>query len=114
MQAERPPILTPTHIEEAARLFGILAEPARLRLLKVLMEGERTVGELVRETGLKQGNVSKHLAVLWQARLVARTPRGNFAVYRLLDPLLRELCTLVCRRLDAGHARGDSNSRPSD
>jgi DNA-binding transcriptional ArsR family regulator len=57
---------------ESARLFGILAEASRLKLLRALMEKPLTVTELMEATGMKQGNVSKHLSVLLNARFVAR------------------------------------------
>jgi DNA-binding transcriptional ArsR family regulator len=92
--------LSDAQIEEAARLFATLSEPSRLRLLKTLMSGPRTVGELVEETGLKQGNVSKQLAALAQARFLSRERDGNFARYRIRDPLVHDLCRLVCTKLE--------------
>lgn len=88
-------------VEEAARLFGLLAEPARLKLLRALMKGGLTVTELVEATTLKQGNVSKHLGVLREARFVARTKEGNFARYTLADPAVFQLCELMCNRMAA-------------
>ncbi len=58
-----------------------------------------TVSELIEETGMKQGNVSKHLGVLLSARFVAREREGNFARYSLSDHKLYELCDLMCRRI---------------
>jgi len=88
------------HLEESAKLFGILSEVSRLKLLRALMGGSLTVTELVDSTGMKQGNVSKHLGVLLQARFVARDREGNFARYRLSDPRLPALCALMCERID--------------
>lgn len=99
MQAKRSDSLNNAQIEEAARLFTLLSEPARLRLISALMDGPLTVTELVHETGLKQGNVSKHLAMLFDARLLAREKDGNFARYSIADPCLVELCDLVCHRM---------------
>lgn len=87
-------------IEEAARLFGLLAEPARLILLRALMSGPSNVGQLVKNTGMKQGNVSKHLGILLGSRFVDRTRDGNFVVYRISDPSLFQLCNLMCRRIE--------------
>ncbi len=87
-------------VAEVAHLFGILAEPSRLFLLRALMAGPLTVGELVSATGMKQGNVSKHLGVLRDARFVAREKEGNFARYRVSDPKVRRLCELMCARIE--------------
>ena len=99
MQAKRSKSFNDAQIEEAARLFTLLSEPARLRLISTLMGGPLTVTELVHATGLKQGNVSKHLAMLLDERLLAREKEGNFARYSIADPCLAELCDLVCHRI---------------
>ncbi len=77
----------------------LLSEPARLRLISALMGMPLTVTKLVRTTGLKQGNVSKHLAMLFDARLLVWEKEGNFARYSIADPCLVELCDLVCHRI---------------
>lgn len=93
-------MLNDAQIEEAARLFGILAEPSRLRIIKLLMPGARTVGELVEELEMKQGSVSKQLGILHDAGLLGRERDGNFIRYALADPILEPLCKLVCDRIE--------------
>ena len=92
--------MSDAQVEEAARLFGILSESSRLKLLRALMEKPLTVSELIEATGLKQGNVSKHLGVLLNARFVAREREGNFARYTLADKRLYQLCDLMCMRIE--------------
>lgn len=92
--------MSDAQIDEAARLFGILAEASRLKLLRALMEEPLTVSELMDVTGMKQGNVSKHLGVLLNARFVAREREGNFARYALADQTLHQLCDLMCTRME--------------
>jgi len=87
-------------LEESARLFGILSEASRLKLLRALMQGSLTVTELMDATAMKQGNVSKHLGVLLQARFVAKEREGNFARYRLADKRIFKLCALMCERIE--------------
>jgi DNA-binding transcriptional ArsR family regulator len=79
--------------------MGALSEVARLRLLRELMQGERTVSELTEATGMKQGNVSKHLGLLLVAGVVSRRQEGNFAKYALVDGTVTQLCALVCGRM---------------
>ena len=92
-------LLSEGQITEAARLFGMLSEPVRLRLLRTLMDTSMTVTELVAATGCKQANVSKHLGILLGAGLVERSKEGTFSRYAMTDPFLKELCTLVCGRM---------------
>jgi DNA-binding transcriptional ArsR family regulator len=54
----------------AITTFDVVAEPTRRRILDLLRERPRPVGELVDLLGLSQPGVSKHLRVLRQAKLV--------------------------------------------
>ena len=67
----------------AARFFRVLGDPTRLRILELLGEGERTVGELVTAVGQPQPRVSTHLACLRHCRFVTTERRGKGIVYRL-------------------------------
>lgn len=80
-----------------ARRFRTLGEPYRLRILQQLETGERTVGELVEALDGNQPNVSKHLQILHDAGLVSRRREGTSIVYAISDPMVFELCALVCR-----------------
>jgi len=92
-------------VEEAARQFSVLAESARLMLLRELMAGEANVGELVEKTGIKQGTASKHLGILAAAGFLARERRGNMVIYRICDPVVYDLCGLMCCRLSSEATR---------
>jgi DNA-binding transcriptional ArsR family regulator len=82
--------------ELIAERFRVLSEPTRIRILDRLREGEATVGELARDLGAGQQNVSKHLGVLAQAGLVAREKDGNAVRSRIVDDSVFDLCELVC------------------
>jgi DNA-binding transcriptional ArsR family regulator len=101
MQAKNSALLTDVQIEEAARLFATLSEPSRLRLLQALMREPMTVTELVEATGMKQGNVSKQLGVLYDAHVLARNRQGNFIRYAIEDDTIVQLCNLVCRKIES-------------
>ena len=75
----------------AATAFEVLAEPTRRRILDLLLQGERPVGELVAELGVAQPNVSKHLRALSGAGLVRVRPDGQRRIYALRMEPLREL-----------------------
>ncbi len=82
-----------------AEKFRMLADPTRLAILRALMPGERSVTQVVVETGANQANVSKHLKMLAEAGLVARRKEGLQVFYRLDDPLVEKLCKLVCETI---------------
>jgi DNA-binding transcriptional ArsR family regulator len=83
-------------LEQIASRFRALSEPTRLAIVQELKSGERTVGELVEAIGLSQANVSKQLSVLRDAGFLRREQRGTSAVYSISDPLVMELCKLMC------------------
>ena len=83
-------------VELVARRFRVLGEPMRIRLLDQLREGPATVGELCKALGASQQNVSKHLCVLHDERLVSRSKDGNFVRYEIADPGVFDLCEDVC------------------
>ncbi len=92
--------LTEPQLEAIARQFRVLGEASRLRLLASLMAGPATVGELVESTGFKQGNVSKQLVALHEAGFLGRERDGNFVRYRIADPVVFDLCQLMCGRVE--------------
>ena len=91
--------LPPEALEQVAAYFQALSEPTRLRILNLLREGERNVGELAQLCGYTAANVSKHLSVLTQRGLVARESRGTSVYYRIGDASVYALCDLVCDHL---------------
>ena len=69
-----------------AKLFRGFADSSRLAILEALRSGEKTVSELVEETGLSQPNTSGHLACLKECGLVTGRQEGRFVYYALADP----------------------------
>lgn len=99
--------LKPELLELVAERFKALGEPTRLRILNALRAGEKTVSELMEETGLGQANVSKHLQMLHSLGFVERRKEGLYVYYRLADESVFQLCDIVCGRLAAeADARG--------
>lgn len=71
--------------------FEVVAEPSRRRILELLRDGERPVGDLVAELTLSQPAVSKHLRVLRDAGFVASRVEAQRRLYRLRPEPLMEL-----------------------
>ena len=71
--------------------FELLAEPTRRRILDLLRDGERPVGELVERLSMSQPAVSKHLRVLRDSGLVDVRVDAQRRVYRLQPEGLREV-----------------------
>ena len=72
-------------------VLEVLAEPNRRRILDLLRDGERPVGDLVGALAISQPAVSKHLRVLREAGLVDVRASAQYRLYRVRPEPLREL-----------------------
>jgi rhodanese-related sulfurtransferase/predicted transcriptional regulator len=81
--------------EQFARVGGALSSPARLELLDVLAQGERSVDVLAERSGLSVANASRHLQVLRDAGMVEARKQGLRVFYRLADGSVYELLQMV-------------------
>jgi len=71
--------------------FRALAEPNRLQIVELLLNGPRPVGDMVEHLGLRQPQVSKHLRVLSEAGLVDVRVDAQRRIYALRPQPLQEL-----------------------
>ena len=86
--------LSEERAEELAVAFAVLADPARLRLLSLLVSapaGEACVCELVEPLGRSQPTVSHHLRILAAAGLIVGEKRGRWVWYRAVPDRLAQL-----------------------
>jgi ArsR family transcriptional regulator len=85
--------------------FKLLSCATRLEILQLLCQRERSVGEIVRETGFKQANVSRNLALLDRAGFIRRRTEGPFVFYSLAQESLPRICEIMqeCLRSSQDH-----------
>jgi DNA-binding transcriptional ArsR family regulator len=77
--------LSEPFLELVARRLQAVAEPNRLRILKLLEQNEATVQGLTDELATTKQNVSKHLGILYQSGIVSRRKDGTKVWYTLAD-----------------------------
>jgi DNA-binding transcriptional ArsR family regulator len=80
----------PVH-EIKATLFRVLGHPARVRILELLRDGERSVGSLQAELGLAEGSTSQHLAALRRIGFVESRREATTIFYRVDNPRVFDL-----------------------
>lgn len=83
-------------LESVSSYFALLAEPTRLRILHAICDSEKTVTEIVRDTGASQTNVSRHLNAMYRAGVLLRRREANFTLYSVADRTVTEICRMVC------------------
>ena len=95
-----------------AQLFRVLGHPVRIRMLELLTEGERTVGELQAELDLDSSGASQHLAALRQQGILDSRRAGTSVYYRIRDPRVSQLLAVARQILTS--ALTDSHALLSD
>jgi DNA-binding transcriptional ArsR family regulator len=88
-------IIQLSQLEQAARSLKALAHPTRLMILQLLIESERPVGELEKLLEVSQANLSQHLNLMKDKKLLASRRAGNQVYYRLHDNRLMGLMALI-------------------
>jgi len=88
-----------------AAFFKALAHPIRIRILELLVKGEKSVQELQDALGVEQPVVSQQLAVLRASNIVAGRKEGASVRYSVRDPLIAELLS-TARRIFNNHLVG--------
>lgn len=71
--------------------FETLADATRRSIVAALISGERAVGDIVRDAGVHQSGVSRHLRILHEAGFVSVRPDGQRRLYALRPEPFREL-----------------------
>ena len=81
-----------------AEMCKVFSHPKRLELIDILREKEMNVGELSKKLGLPIGNLSQHLAMMRERRILVSRKEGNVVYYRIANlrllkafDLLREI-----------------------
>ena len=92
-------LLDQNQLQAVAKLFDLLAEPTRLDILQNLKKKPLSVGQIVDATQAKQSNISKQLGILHDSGLLKRERQGNLIFYSIADPMIFDLCALVCGKL---------------
>lgn len=86
--------------EQASKLMEMLSQPARLRILCILLSGEKSVLKLSREVGMSQPGMSHHLKKLRNAELVTTRRDGQTIYYSLhgreVSQIMQTLYQLYC------------------
>jgi ArsR family transcriptional regulator len=88
---------TPLH-QMKAEFFKTLGHPMRIRVLELLSEQERSVGDMLLELGVEASHLSQQLAVLRRSGLVTARREGSTVFYSLTSPQVAELLA-VARRI---------------
>jgi ArsR family transcriptional regulator len=94
--------------EVKAELFKAIGHPARIRVLEILSEGERSVSDMQPLVGIESSHLSQQLGILRRAGLVTTRKEGASVIYSLADPTLAELLAVAKRLLISSLVQNES------
>ena len=86
---------TKARMEARSKVLKAMAHPTRLYMVEQLAKGERNVAQLTGMVGADISTVSKHLAILKQAGIVAVRKQGTQAFYSLKAPCVLSFFSCV-------------------
>ncbi|MEV4422153.1 metalloregulator ArsR/SmtB family transcription factor [Patulibacter sp. NPDC049589] len=84
-----------------ADFFRLLGHPARVRILELLRDGERTVGDLQAALGLDSSGTSQHLTAMRKQGILESRRAGTSVYYRVKDPRIFQLLETAKQILSA-------------
>lgn len=84
-------------LDAVSNRFKLLAEPMRLKILRILCEREHTVQEIVKKINASQANISKHLTLMHDNGLVTRRKEGLKCYYHISDESIIYACYLTSK-----------------
>ncbi len=84
-----------TSLRLTSKLFKGFADYSRLFIFEVLMNGEKTVSEIVEATGISQSAISNHLKCLRECELVNDRHEGKYVYYSVSDDRVKEIIKLA-------------------
>ena len=88
-----PEMLSDEVMETMAESFKALGDPTRLRIMALLFNGERTVGDLADHLVVSQSAVSHQLRLLRNLDIVRNRKEGREVYYALADDHIRDIYT---------------------
>ena len=78
-----------------AEVCKSMASPTRLKIMNLLRDGERSVEGLKKRLGLPKANLSQHLSVLRQRRIVSTRRAGLNIYYKVANPKMIKACDIL-------------------
>ncbi len=87
-------------VDKISKIFSLLGEPSRMKIVLALLEGELCVYHICEITGGKQSATSQHLRKLKDSNIVKSRKDSNQVLYSLSDEHVKEIVKIAIRHKD--------------
>jgi len=84
------------YIERVAGIFKALSHPLRLKIVRILREEKKNVKQLTELIDSSQANISKHLKVLEENKVLKRKTKGTSSYYWIAEEEVLGICSSAC------------------
>jgi len=88
-------LLDDAYLQQAAECLKVLAHPARLKIVDILMQGSFTVAQIAQISGLTPNHACEHLRLLKGHKLLSSTRKGRKVYYEIIAPQLPGLINCI-------------------
>lgn len=92
--------LTDQQLHEAAECLKIMAHPARLKMVQILMQGEFPVNEIASRCGLSANQTCEHLRLMQGRGFLNSRRDGKAVYYNIASPRLPSLLECICKHCE--------------
>jgi len=89
------PVGDPQAFAQAAECLKVLAHPARLRMVQLLLHGRYTVGELAEDCGIPDNVASEHLRLMQRCGFFTSEREGRKVYYQVAEPHLQDIMNCI-------------------
>ena len=90
-------ILTNQQFFDAAECLKVMAHPARLKIVQILMQGEFAVNEIAAQCTLSANQTCEHLRLMQGRRFLTSRRDGKTVYYKIASPRLPSLIKCICK-----------------
>lgn len=94
-KAREKPVGDPQAFAQAAECLRVLAHPARLRMVQLLLHGRYTVGELAEDCGIPDNVASEHLRLMQRCGFFTSEREGRKVYYQVAEPHLQDIMNCI-------------------
>lgn len=91
-------------VDKASRIFALLGEPSRMKIVLALMEGELCVYHICEVTKAKQSATSQHLRKLKDANIIKARKEANQVLYSIAD---EHVATIIKTAIEHERCKND-------
>ncbi|MBT4483961.1 MAG: winged helix-turn-helix transcriptional regulator [Candidatus Latescibacteria bacterium] len=99
MAQKKYDLIRENNLEKMVETLKALAHPTRLQIVNILMNGECSVGNIVKTLGTKQSMTSQQLSILKSRRVLKSRRNGNVVFYFIENEGIKKIMPIIMKEI---------------